>query len=74
MSNASGSDLPDMIKNSKTLSKLPESEQLASTIGNSLLMFSPKCADAATPSRAFIALTLPNSVLISPLWLINLFG
>ena len=63
-----------MSMNSRTLSKLPESEQSGSTIGNSFSMSSPKSSLSMTPWRAFIQLMLPRRVLISPLWLMKRFG
>ena len=64
----SGRLRPVMSRNSSTLSKLPESEQLGSMIGKSFSSSSPNSSERSTPSRAFIQLQLPSRVLISPLW------
>ena len=56
------------------MSKDPESEQSGSTMGKSFARSSPNSGELSTPSRAFIALTLPSSVLISPLWHMKRFG
>ena len=58
---------PVMSRNSSTLSNAPESETSGSTTGKSLRMDSPNSSLDAVPSRARIQLTLPRSVLISPL-------
>ena len=67
-------DLPLRDKNSRTLSKFPESEQLASIIGNSFVMESPYKLDANEPSLALIQLIFPLIVLISPLCDIQRLG
>lgn len=59
---------PAMVRNSRTQSKLPESDKLGSTTGYSFLRSDPKFLLLITPSRAFIQFTLPRRVLISPLW------
>ena len=62
-----GSDSPLMTKNSKTLSRLAESDMSGWTIGE-ILRMSPRASDESTDSRAFIHPRLPRMVLISPLW------
>ena len=64
---ASARERPDSNKNSKTASKLPESERSSSITGKMLLSAFPKTFVETTPCRAVIALTFPRSVLISPL-------
>ena len=64
---ASWRGLPVNDKNSRTLSKLPESEQLASITGNSFEIESPYKSDDNEPSLALIQLMFPLIVLISPL-------
>ena len=71
---ASCSLRPLISRNSSTLSKVPESEQSGSTMGNSFGRSSPKRSERTTPSREFMALVLPSRVLISPLWLMKRFG
>jgi hypothetical protein len=56
------------------LSNVPESEQSASTMGNSFSMSLPNRLLCKTPWRARIQFLLPLRVLISPLWLMNRFG
>jgi hypothetical protein len=52
------------------LSKVAESEPAGRTIGNTFCRSSPNSSEASCDSRARIQLTLPRSVLISPLWAI----
>ena len=59
--------LPLRIKNSKMLSKLPESVQSSSAIGNNSFNLDPNDLLSDIPCRAFIELILPFSVFISPL-------
>ena len=66
--------LPFIYRNSRALSKLPESEQLGSIMGKRSVVRLPKTLDVILPSLAFIQLLLPLIVLISPLWEINLLG
>ena len=67
MAMACGSDMPLMVRNSKTLSRLAESLMPSCTIGRRSLM-SPSAWLVSTLSRAFIHPRLPRMVLISPLW------
>ena len=71
---ASGIFLPDIIKNSRTLSKLPESEQSGSAIGKSFFSFLPNRGLEAMPCLALIRLMFPFKVFISPLWHMYLQG
>ena len=64
---ASASERPDSSRNSNTASKLPESEQSASITGKISFKRSPNTSVASFPWRAAMELTLPISVLISPL-------
>ena len=64
---ACGSDIPLIVRNSNTLSRLAESLMPSSTMGEISLM-SPSASLESTLSRAFIQPRLPRMVLISPLW------
>ncbi len=64
-----GSERPASTSSSSTLSNVAESEPPGRTIGSSFARSSsPNSSDASCDSRARIQLTLPRSVLISPLW------
>ncbi len=67
---ACGSERPASVSSSSTLSKFAESEPPARTTGSTFRRSAPKSAEASWLSRARIQLTLPRSVLISPLWAI----
>ena len=71
---ACGSDRPASTSSSSTLSNVAESEPPGRTTGRILARSSPKSSDASCDSRALIQLTLPRSVLISPLWAIIRYG
>jgi hypothetical protein len=71
---ASGSDRPPRSSSSSTLSNTPESLVARSVIGISFFRSLPKISDSSIPSRAAIQLTLPRSVLISPLCDMNRIG
>ena len=71
---ACGSDRPASTSSSSTLSNVPESEPPGRTTGRILARSSPKSSDASCDSRALIQLTLPRSVLISPLCAIIRYG
>ncbi len=47
---------------------MAESDPPGETIGRTLARSSPNASEASCDSRARIQLTLPRSVLISPLW------
>ena len=64
---ACGIDIPLIIRNSNTLSKLAESLMPSCTMGEMSLM-SPSASLESTLSLAFIQPRLPRMVLISPLW------
>ena len=64
---ASGSERPPMTTSSRTLSNLAESEPFGFTIGRIFGSSLPNSGLASRGSRAFIQLTLPLRVLISPL-------
>ena len=59
---------PPRTKSSNTLSSAAESEPAAWITGFRSSMASPKTGEAMRVSWLFIQLTLPLSVLISPLW------
>ena len=71
---ACGSDRPASTSSSSTLSKVAESEPPGRTTGKTFARSSPNSSDASCDSRARIQLTLPRSVLISPLWAIIRYG
>ena len=71
---ACGSDRPASTSSSSTLSKVAESEPPGRTTGRTFARSSPNSSDASCDSRARIQLTLPRSVLISPLWAIIRYG
>jgi hypothetical protein len=50
------------------LSRIAESEPSVSTAGSTFCRSSPKSDERNIDCRAWIQLTLPRSVLISPLW------
>ena len=56
-----------MTRNSSALSKQAVSDWPSYEIGHSLLMLSPNSGELTDAWRAAIQLTLPRSVLISPL-------
>ena len=64
-----GNERPERVRNSRQLSKLAESEPAGSINGKSLGRSAPHRAEEKVDSRAVIQLTLPRSVLISPLWI-----
>ena len=60
---------PPSMRNSTTLSRMPESELPSWVMGRIFEISSAlKSADSMSASRERIQLTLPRSVLISPLW------
>ena len=59
------------MSSSSTLSKVAESEPPGRTTGSTFCRSMPKSSEASCDSRARIQLTLPISVLISPLWQIT---
>ncbi len=65
---ACGSERPASTSSSSTLSSVAESEPPGRTIGSTFCRSSPNSSEASCDSRARIQLTLPRSVLISPLW------
>ena len=65
---AIGADRPERTSTSNTESKAPESEVPPGMIGLISSAISPKAELAIRISCDFIQLTLPFSVLISPLW------
>ncbi len=71
---ACGSERPASTSSSSTLSNVAESEPPGRTTGSTLHRSSPKSSDASCDSRARIQLTLPRSVLISPLCAIIRYG
>ena len=64
---ACGRLMPDMMKNSNTLSREAESLMSGCTIGD-ISATLPNVSEESTLSLAFIQLRLPRIVLISPLW------
>ena len=62
------------MSSSSTLSKVAESDPPGRTIGMTFCRSRPKSSEASWLSRARIQLTLPISVLISPLWAITRYG
>src|SRR6266702_2218389 len=68
------SDRPDWNRNSTALSSVDESLPFGVMTGYTLLMFSPKTGLSSSDCRAFIQLTLPRMVLISPLWAMYRYG
>ena len=67
ISTACGSVRPAMTRNSSTLSKVAVSLPPGVITGSTFCSSSPNTLDLSRPSRAFIQLALPRSVLISPL-------
>ena len=67
MDRAAGIVLPDIVRNSKTLSRVALSLMPSWTTGNTSSM-SGIVSEPMTPSRAFIQDLLARIVLISPLW------
>ncbi len=65
---ASGSERPASVRNSRALSNMAESVPSSSMMGRTRARSSPKTAERNSACRAFMALTLPLMVLISPLW------
>ena len=63
-----GSGMPFIIRNSRVLSSMAESEPLWSTTGRILSMSASSTAECIVSSLASIRSTLPRMVLISPLW------
>jgi len=68
MLTASGSERPESVSSSRTLSKMPLSAWSRSMMGKHSASAGPKTSDCMTPSRESMAFTLPRIVLISPLW------
>ncbi len=64
---ACGSERPASTSSSSTLSSVAVSEPPGRITGSTFCRSSPKSSDASCDSRARIQLTLPRSVLISPL-------
>ena len=71
---ACGSVRPPSTSSSTTLSNVAESEPPGRMIGSTFGRSSPNSSDASCDSRARIQLTLPRSVLISPLWAMSRYG
>ncbi len=65
---ACGSDRPDRTSSSRALSNMAESLPAWSMIGSTFFTSAPNSSERNRFSRAVIQLTLPRSVLISPLW------
>jgi hypothetical protein len=65
---------PLSTSNSSTLSSVAESEPPLRTTGSTLARSSPNSSEVSWDSRARIQLTLPRSVLTSPLWAIIRYG
>ena len=65
---AIGAERPARTRTSNTESRAAESDDPAATIGLISSAMSPKVPEAIRISWLFIQLTLPLSVLISPLW------
>ena len=63
-----GSERPPSSRISSTLSKIAESLPFSFATGSSFWRSSPNSSESSCDSRARIQLTLPRSVLISPLW------
>ena len=68
------SERPEASRVSKALSSVAVSLCSGVTIGVSLLTSSPSRSDRRFFSRAVIQLMFPCRVLISPLWIMNLYG
>ena len=65
---ACASERPDRWSSSRTLSRIVESEPSESTAGSTFWRSSPNSDERNIDWRAWNQLTLPRSVLISPLW------
>ena len=65
---------PLSTSSSSTLSSVAESEPPLRTTGSTFSRSSPNSSEASWDSRARIQLTLPRSVLTSPLWAIIRYG
>ena len=59
---------PPSVRNSTALSSEPVSLKFGRITGKILEMSLPNKSDSSVDSRAFIQLTFPRTVLISPLW------
>ena len=71
---ARGSGIPFIIRNSKVLSSMAESEPEPAITGSTFSISASMQADAMVSSRASIRSALPRMVLISPLWRISRLG
>ena len=72
---ARGRGMPFIIRNSRVLSSMAESEPVGAITGRTLPMSSSdRQADCMVSSRASIRSALPRMVLISPLWRISRLG
>ena len=72
---ARGSGMPFIIKNSRVLSSIAESEPEGAITGKTLpISSSDRQGEHMVSSRASIRSALPRMVLISPLWRISRLG
>ena len=66
--------MPFIMRNSRVLSSMAESEPLFRITGRTLSMSTAMQGDCMVSSRASTRSALPRMVLISPLWRINRLG
>ncbi|CUO10687.1 Uncharacterised protein [Flavonifractor plautii] len=71
---ARGRSIPAIIRNSRVLSSMAESEPEAFTTGSTLSLSVASRGENMVSSRASIRSMLPRMVLISPLWAISRLG
>ena len=71
---ARGSSIPFIIRNSRVLSSIAESDPFWSTTGRILSISSSITGEETVSSRASIRSAFPRMVLISPLWRIYRLG
>ena len=66
--------MPPIMRNSRVLSSMAESEPASFTTGSTLSMSASSSGEDMVSSRASIRSTLPRMVLISPLWAMRRLG
>ena len=71
---ARGRSMPAIIRNSRVLSSMAESEPETLTTGSTFSMTPESSGVCMVSSRASIRSTLPRMVLISPLWAMSRLG
>ena len=69
-----GRSIPLMVRNSRVLSSMAESEPSVLTTGRTLSISGARTREDMVSSRASIRSMLPRMVLISPLWAMSRLG